>query len=206
MQIDDKTISNFVSSLPNIKFDDCQNPWIYKEQRTNFEMFLKKYKSSKYILIGEAPGRRGCLQSGVPFCDCHTLLEFLDKKDEKNTGKFLKESSAQKIFKVFPCGFIAWNVFPIQPCKKNGENRTPRSNELENGESFLFKFLDIFLIEGKDIILVGSMAKKYESKIRKKYQSVKIKHIIHPSPRASNHWKIMGYESWEQYVKKVLNE
>ena len=207
MTEDKKTIDSFIASLTNISWDNCENPWKignYKQQN-NLKKFLNEYgESAEYILIGEAPGRKGCLKSGVPFCDCNTLQHLLEEQESKENN--IKETSAQRIYKTFGNNFIAWNVFPIQPCKKNGENRTPRSNELENGESFLFKFLDIFLIEGKDIILVGSMAKKYESKIREKYQSVKIKHIIHPSPRASNHWKIMGYESWEQYVKKVLNE
>ena len=158
-------------------------------------------------MIGEAPGRKGCLKSGVPFCDCDTLQHLLEEQESKENN--IKETSAQRIYETFGNKFIAWNIFPIQPCKQNGANRTPDKKELDQGINYLNKFLEIFLTndnsEKKTIILVGSKAQKRKSQIRNKCgDDVTIISIIHPSPLADRYWKNDSNKEWKDYVEAKI--
>lgn len=100
------------------------NPWKNDDNRKNLINFFRSHKNSKFILIGEAPGDRGCLQCGVPFCDDYTLPKLMEKVFLKKDKK-MDEKSAQKVFETFGDNFISWNAFPYQPSKENGKNRNP---------------------------------------------------------------------------------
>ena len=210
MTEDKKTIDTFVKSLTNISWNHCENPWKIEnhKQQENLKKFLTKYgESAKYILIGEAPGRKGCVKSGVPFCDCNTLQHLLEEQESKENN--IKETSAQRIYKTFGNNFIAWNVFPIQPCKENGTNRTPKKEELNKGAKYLKDFLDIFLTNGKSekkiIILFGSKAQKRETEIRSICgNNVEIIKVIHPSPLADRYWKNDSNKEWKDYVEAKI--
>ena len=124
--------------------------------------------------------------------------------------KHIKEISAQRIYKAFRKKFIAWNIFPIQPCKQNGTNRTPTNDEIKDGLIYLENFLNIFLensnSEKKTIILVGSKAQKRETEIRSICgNDVKIIKIIHPSPLADRYWKNDSNNEWKDYVQVKIN-
>ena len=76
-----------------------QNPWKDNTKKINLINFLNSHKDAKYILIGEAPGRKGCLQCGVPFCDESTLGKLINISVDKNIESH--EVTAQRIYKTF---------------------------------------------------------------------------------------------------------
>lgn len=197
-------IDTFIDELANIDWKNCKNPWKEKTQQENLNKFLNTYgESAEYILIGEAPGRKGCVKSGVPFCDCNTLQHLLEEQESKENN--IKETSAQRIYETFKNNFIAWNVFPIQPCKENGTNRTPKKEELKKGAKYLKDFLDIFNSKKKTIILVGSKAQKREREISSICgKDVKIIKVIHPSPLADRYWKNDSNKEWKDYVEAKI--
>jgi uracil-DNA glycosylase len=213
--ISDSDIDKFVDSLKKDKgLSNIRNPWKTTQNVVNFKEFLKQQKNAKYILIGEAPGRFGCLQCGVPFCDDYTLEKILTGVNINKENKTAEES-AQRIFAVFKSNFIAWNAFPYNPYSdnKNKTNRKPTSDEINKyGLSKLKEFLDIFY-KDKEIILLGNSATKTYNKLLKNnptMQQYKVKSVIHPSKYADIKRAKLGYgyglDGWKKYIKNVLPE
>ena len=198
----EEKIDNFINKLSNFKSrNNVKNPWEGENQRDNLKKFLMQAKNPKYILIGEAPGRKGCLKCGVPFCDDYTLAELISEPSVE--AKRSKETSAQRIYQAFKKGFVAWNVFPFQPCYSDGRNRTPTRNEIAEGEQYLLDFLDIFNDpDSKDtdskIILLGKKA-KFSSRLSiRTYLE-----ILHPSPQADKQRSCRGMEGWLEYIRSI---
>lgn len=195
-------IKNFKNELSKVASnDEFDNPWEDSKKRENLEKFLLR-SNIKYILIGEAPGRRGCLKCGVPFCDDNTLKEIINKPNV--VGEESKETSAQRIYMAFKNDFVAWNVFPFHPKGKNGKNRTPNTKELKLGQKYLEDFLEIFKNSGAKIILVG---RKAEKAFKKLVSGKGYTYIIHPSPKADRWRDKEGYGSgdagWDKYIDKL---
>uniref|UniRef100_UPI0040271F69 uracil-DNA glycosylase family protein n=1 Tax=Candidatus Stercorousia sp. TaxID=3048886 RepID=UPI0040271F69 len=198
-------IYEFINNLQNpIKLHTNKkynNPWINQNNYNNLLTFLLAKQNAKYILIGEAPGRKGCLQCGVPFCDDYTLEKLV--KIDNNKIKKSKETSAQRIYYAFEDNFIAWNAFPYQPCDEYGNNRPPSIEELKFGNEYLKKFLNIFYSKNKEIILIGNKA-EYACKNFK----IEYKKIIHPSCYADNKRKELKYEyglnGWLKYINSII--
>ena len=209
--VSDKAIDKFVESLKDDgRLPNIQNPWNDSQNVENLKEFLKLRKSAKYILVGEAPGRKGCLQCGVPFCDDYTIEKILGKDLGKK--KKLKETSAQRIYAVFGNNFIAWNAFPYQPCKSPTDktNRTPSSDEIQYGLSKLKEFLQLFGGD-KTIFLLGSKALDAWQKLVDKEQNQSflknqcIK-LLHPSSQADRYRKKGGMDGWKEYINEQLKE
>lgn len=207
----DESIDKFVESLKDDGgLKNIQNPWKDPQNVENLKEFLKLRKHAKYILVGEAPGWKGCLQSGVPFCDDYTIEKILDKdlgKEQK-----IKETSAQRIYAVFGNNFIAWNAFPYQPCKSTTDrtNRTPSSDEIQYGLTKLKEFLQLFAGD-KTVVLLGSKALNAWQQLVDKEQnqsflSNECIKILHPSPHADRYREKGGMAGWKEYIKKELPE
>lgn len=196
-------IKEFVESLKNpieLKTDKSfNNPWENATNCQNLLNFLLKYQNAKYILIGEAPGRKGCLQCGVPFCDDYTLEKLLKVNISKKHKS--KETSAQRIYEAFKDNFIAWNAFPYQPCSEDGSNRTPTSAELEFGSEYLFKFLNIFYNKNKQIILLGNKA---EAAFKNLFYDHK--KVLHPSCQVDRMRQEKGMQGWLSYIKSEIKD
>ena len=200
-------IKNFVDSLKNptlLKTNKSyNNPWENNVNYKNLLNFLIKQQNAKYILIGEAPGRKGCLQCGVPFCDDYTIEKCIEIPDKK--AKKSKETSAQRIYQAFKNDFIAWNAFPYQPCKENGSNRPPTLNEIKYGNLCLIEFLKIFYNKNKKIILLGNKA-EYACR----FLNLKYKKVLHPSCSADIRRESLGYgrgiTGWLTYINDQLKD
>ena len=138
------------------------------QRRENLRAYLSIMQEIKptRLFIGEAPGKNGCLISGVPFTDEHTVMTnkffaglencMSDIPDYKPT----KEATAQVIWgclnKIplsrYP---LMWNIFPFHPSTADSSvliptyrpNRTPSKNECEYGKEILYELLELFNIE-----------------------------------------------------------
>lgn len=112
---------------------------------------LKLYFESidpEMILVGEAPGYRGCRWSGIPFTSEYILLRsgipIFEGKEFKQSseGSLKKEVSATIVWntiKDFSPLPLLWNIFPFHPYKsgKPEKNREPTPSEVEDGRDFL---------------------------------------------------------------------
>lgn len=147
--------------------------------------------NAKYLLIGEAPGYRGCHFSGVPFTcewqyfDSRIAGPFAGKRITKFDAP-LKEASASVIYRVMDeCGVtdktIMWNAFPWHPHNPGVpmSNRTPKPREVQRGVTLL-----AFILEanpGIKVIAVGRIAEGLLAGLGVKCTSVR-----HPSMGGSN--------------------
>lgn len=134
-------------------------------RRNNLKVYLTKMKNlnPKYLLLGEAPGYKGCRLSGIGFTSEKVLfdnpffqneqIEFINKSD-----KLESEISATIVWSEISrltSKPLIWNIFPFHPHSATDiqSNRTPTNTELEEGKRFLRDLLQIFKIQ--KIIALG---------------------------------------------------
>jgi uracil-DNA glycosylase len=167
-----------------------------KIRRENLHIYLKKMHKLKpeIMLVGEAPGYRGCRLTGVPFTSEHLLmnnmkgLELFGReagyKLAVEKDKLLKEATATIIWETLikhEIMALAWNAFPFHPHKKDdGEsNRAPLNKELLIGEKPLLKMLEMFNI--KKVVAVGNKAEQTLNKL-----NISCHKVRHPAQGGKN--------------------
>jgi hypothetical protein len=160
-----KQIEDFILNLSLVhKTNDTTNLYngSSKEsqiRRNNLKVYLTKMKNlnPKYLLLGEAPGYKGCRLSGIGFTSEKVLFDnpfFQNEQIEfiNETDKLESEISAtivwSEISKLTSKPLI-WNIFPFHPHSVADiqSNRTPTNTELEEGKRFLRDLLQIFEIQ-----------------------------------------------------------
>ena len=148
----------------------------------------------KVILVGEAPGYRGCRLTGVPFTSEYLLINNMKGLNlfGKENGyrlalekeKLLKEATATIIWNtLLECGMTAlsWNAFPFHPHKQDysKSNRTPLKKELLIGQKPLFQIIEMFHIQ--KVIAVGNKAEESLNKL-----GIGCKKVRHPAQGGKN--------------------
>jgi hypothetical protein len=143
-------------------------------RRNNLKVYLTKMKAMDpdFLLLGEAPGYKGCRLSGIPFTSERVMSEHPFFRDEPiqfiNYREHLEsEISATIVWNELSNLTIKpliWNIFPFHPHLEDdtNTNRTPTMAELEEGKSYLEDILNMFNI--KKIIALG---RKPESQLQK---------------------------------------
>ncbi|MGV3698178.1 uracil-DNA glycosylase [Flavobacterium sp.] len=173
-------------------------------RKSNLKLYLEEMKISnpKTLLLGEAPGYKGCGNTGIAFTSERIILtnNFFLNKNFKVESKLSPESeiSATIIWneivkqKHLP---LLWNIYPYHPYKNNflKSNRTPNVNELQFGKTILKRLLDIFEIE--NIIAVGRKAEKHVKEINVNYIYVR-----HPANGGKNKF----VSDYEKAMKKMI--
>lgn len=188
MSIDVK-ISSFIAQLSNYKTSgNIENPYYKEECVYNLECYLKhisKY-GSHIMLVGEAPGYRGCQLTGIPFTD-EVQLKNADNyfalgdwaRSQKNGNT--RETSATYIWESIRQrkdeGFVPlmWNSFPFHPyLDKLSSNRPPNKQEILFGKGLVQQLAEIFEIKKENIYAIGRKA-QYQLEIPSE------QYIRHPS-------------------------
>lgn len=172
-------INFFINNLRNEKTND--NVFnIYKKEykcRNLFNYFEKMLKiNPKVMLVGEAPGYKGCRLTGIPFTSEFILRNHPFFKDKFFVEGNQKENSATIMWGVLdeinnvP---LIWNVFPFHPFKDHEKtNRKPNKKEIDQGEYFLKTLINLFDIH--KIIAVGNTAEITLNNLG--YGNTKIRH------------------------------
>lgn len=172
-------IDSFIEKLPEycINSPNIENMYsdsfeFYEIARNNLRIYLKKmYKlKPEYLIVGEAPGHKGCRWSGVPFTSERNLKEnnFFGLNNGfkiRNIKQPESEASATIVWncldelKKLP---LIWNAFPFHPYIENNpnSNRAPTAEELRIGKIILEDLINIFHIEKINIIPIGQKAAK----------------------------------------------
>lgn len=172
-------IENFINNLKNASMPpNVFNPYNASYQgnetrRSNLSIYLKGMERKRpfSLLVGEAPGYRGCRLTGIPFTSPHLLQstkfvqQFSDHNSVFSVGQewthIKREASATIVWDflfTLPQLPLLWNAFPFHPHKPNNtqSNRTPKKSELALGRPFLSQLLGLFPIT--QIIAVGNKA------------------------------------------------
>ena len=202
-----------------------------EKRRNNLKEYLIDREEAKVILIGEAPGYKGCRFSGIPFMDEQILVNEIPNGKITSTEydeKAQKETSSQTVWntcflKNNPKSWVAWNAFPIHPHKKENKNtnRTPKAKELDNSAYILVKFLELFpdakiipvgcqskaifdrLIKKKNIQNLPNISEQ-ESKIIKKLNVRVLDKVYHPSPIVQN--RLPDEKKFANEILKIIEK
>lgn len=197
-----KVLKDFVEELavtevtPNV-----YNQYSYETQenavrRKNLLIYLENmYKlKPEVILVGEAPGYRGCRLTGVPFTSEYLLMNNMKGLNlfgreagyrlASEKDKLLKEATATIIWETllkYEMISLGWNAFPFHPHRAgNGEsNRAPLKSELLIGEKPLLKIIEMFNI--KKVVAVGRKSEESLEKL-----NISCDKVRHPAQGGKN--------------------
>ena len=178
---------NSLASFPHSK--TIANPYVEQyavENLKHYFDYMFKQKGKKVLLVGEAPGYKGCRITGIPFTSgrvfydiSHPMLADLKEKivlpsiESENTASIVWNFLADK--ETTP---LFWNSFPFHPHPKDisNKNRAPNADELAFGSRILNDLHRIYRPE-----LVAGVGQKGVAALEKIFPTQKIQYIRHPS-------------------------
>jgi uracil-DNA glycosylase len=196
-----RQIENFISRLSlvlktngttNLYFGDTVESQI---RRHNLKVYLTKMKriNPRFLILGEAPGYKGCRLSGIPFTSEKVLSEnpFFETEQMQfinEPEKLENEMSATIVWSeisklaVKP---LIWNIFPFHPHSIDDikTNRTPTNKELAEGKVFLEELLQIF-----DIQKIIALGRKPESQLSE--IGIPNSYVRHPANGGKNQFVV----------------
>lgn len=152
-----------------------------KIRRKNLRRYLDCFRRSpKLLLVGEAPGWRGCRFSGVPFTSEAQLAggtHPFSGHQSSNAAQPFDENSANNMWAVLAklhSDVFLWNAVPLHPHQpgKYGENRKPTTKERKQFESLTDGLISI--LKPHSVVAVGRVAESALQKHKPKY-------LRHPS-------------------------
>mgnify|MGYP001573844872 CR=1 FL=1 len=187
-----KEIGEFIRKLStNPNTNTVTNQYLDEKKQKNLRIYLTEMLglNPKLLLLGEAPGYKGCAVSGIPFTSEYIMLENpnktvifgKDKGYEKiSVSNFEKERTATMIWNALikldkiP---LLWNSFPFHPHKDRNpqSNRPPSNKETEIGKNYILHLENVFNIE--HFIPVGRKAEKLLKNMNIKAEE----YVPHPS-------------------------
>lgn len=153
----------------------------------NLLLYLKKMQEldPKILLVGEAPGYKGCKRSGIPFTSDYQIRNedfFKEGFDVLDREAPVCENSAKVIWEVivktkqFP---LMWNIYPFHPSTVDGKNGKPKSEDIKLGKQILDSLLTMFDIKAIYCIGRKSMSALSSHRLFKGY----IRHPAHGGSR-----------------------
>ena len=174
-----------------------------KARKENLILYLNKIKhiNPSIIIVGEAPGYRGCKVTGIPFTSEKVLKENIFFSDLNvnflNSITYHTEVSASKVWSVLndsKTDALLWNIYPFHPYNSDRENsnRTPTKEELEIGLNFLKGILGLFEI--KVIIAIGRTAEQQIKSFTKE-----VTYIRHPANGGTAEFE----KGFKNFLKKL---
>lgn len=197
------SIQSFINQLSKVKSTPLFDNIYYgktvaaQHRRNNLRKYLEALQKHEVelLMVGEAPGHKGCALTGVPFTDEQSCFDLNELKhmavygyeSSKNPELFWEISGQQKemsaqtmwpIFRKYNYVPLMWNAFPFHPHNANNpaSNRTPTNDEItQYGEKFL-RLLSAEFPNIKYIYAIGQKSKSLLNKI-----DISADYIRHPS-------------------------
>lgn len=147
------------------------NPYRRPDALQNLRVYLEHFagRPVPLLLVGEAPGYRGCALTGIPFSSPHLLGSrpfFSQLNPALPPGPRPKEPTATIVWQVFrqlEIRPLCWNAFPFHPHQagKPSTNRRPGRAELDRGRLFLAELINLFQPEK-----IGAVGRTAERQLR----------------------------------------
>lgn len=185
-----KDIDEFLEILKKQKNTSLvSNPYLSIGPLENLIAYLEvmlNIQGKRILLVGEAPGYKGCGITGIPFTSGnifgktnHPILKKIKPKltleqiESENTATivwgYLKNKDNTPLF---------WNSYPYHPHPKGqkNKNRAPTNKEIESGVIFLKALSNLFKPE-----LIAGIGKSGLNGATQAFPEIEIKYIRHPS-------------------------
>lgn len=142
-------------------------------RRANLTLYLTRMaeRRPRMLLVGEAPGYRGCRVTGVPFTSEAILLDEPSPfglfgatagfRAAAGTNVPRREATASTLWAVLVglgCLPLLWNAFPFHPHRPDdaASNRAPTTRETAVGHAAVSRLLALYEIE--QVVAVGNKA------------------------------------------------
>ncbi len=161
-----------------------------EDRRANLCLYLSRMAAihPSVLLVGEAPGYRGCARTGVPFTSESLLLSEPSPFGLFGTSAGFRacpsaaprdEATASAVWVTLarlkrpP---LLWNALPLHPHQADRplSNRTPTPSEVARGEPFLRDMMALFDIER--LVAVGN-----QSAVALQAWGIRADRVRHPS-------------------------
>lgn len=184
----------------DIVFNQYQDKNILNNLKLYFEWLIQNRHN--VLLIGEAPGYRGCRLTGIPFTS-GAVIKSARHKIFKEIGtqielhKVTPENTASMLWEILDASSpipILWNAFPFHPFKSgvSESNRKPTPSEIEEGKRYLEIVYELFRPQK-----LCSLGRVGEAILNDLFPNEKIIYIRHPSHG--------GKKDFVRGVRRVLN-
>lgn len=169
--------------------DTVTNPYTSADRCNNLGAYLTTLRAHGYsghLLVGEAPGYKGCAVTGIPFTSEavlnngeHDFIEAL-RPLLKLSGEQAEATATIVWGHIETCEHVPamWNVFPFHPhqAKKPLSNRKPSATEVARAKQFLDSIVAI--LEPTTVIAIGNTA---ADGLERQYPSLTFQRARHPS-------------------------
>ena len=160
-------------------------------RRQNLQNYLQSFQETPTnLILGEAPGWRGCRFSGVPFTSETQILSgtlpFPGMQSSRNERPYA-EASATIFWRVM-CPhhpqFLVWNCLPFHPYQRGKplSNRSPKRTEIRAYLHLLEGFIEI--LSPTRVIAVGASAQFALAEV-----NVDAQRVRHPSHGGSREFQ-----------------
>ena len=199
-------LKNFLKDLSEEKFSDgvinqYHDKDVLNNLKLHFDWLLRN--NPKVLVVGEAPGYKGCRITGIPFTSGKQIRDsqhklFLDIGNKIELKETIPERTATIVWNFFgkdrPVP-IFWNSFPFHPYKINNpdSNRPPSSREIEIGRGYLEKMVDLF-----KPVKFYALGRSGERALKAIFPTEDIMYIRHPS--------FGGQKDFKDGMEQVLKE
>lgn len=153
---------------------------------------LCQHPYSGHLFVGEAPGRKGCAITGIPFSservlrsNRHSFLTNLLPSLALVPTSNITERSATVVWNQFASKQSLpafWNAFPFHPHYGGvaRENRSPTAAEISAGVSFLQTVVQI--LTPHTIVAVGGVAASVTARVFPASTFPNLQHLTFPHP------------------------
>lgn len=150
----------------------------------NLRLYLGKFESAAYVMVGEAAGYAGARFTGIAFTDEYHLvgshcLPWACKAGYERTsvGKLRRERSSDVVWSALGNrqDVVLWNVFPWHPYDvRQLSNRRPTAAEVRSGLDLLSEFVSLY--PGRKIYALGLVAKRALTEL-----GLEVTYVRHPA-------------------------
>mgnify|MGYP000008762638 CR=1 FL=1 len=137
---------------------------VYNPYRDSYKLEnLKRYFDAMFalagprvMLVGEAPGYKGCRLTGIPFSSGklfeeveHPFLQSLGPQLTLDQDSLVAENTASVVWRYLidqPIVPLFWNSFPFHPhpSRIQKKNRPPSVAEIKEGAFYLNELVEVF--------------------------------------------------------------
>lgn len=182
-------IQRFLDLLVHRSHDEkVYNQYLDDGKYKNLEIYLDHLSSNPPALwlVGEAPGYRGCRETGIPFTSPAILAHCENKFFMENRHRFAlekptKESTATSIWASIESVLdmpLLWNAFPFHPHKSDSPHSNRALTTMERAEGVIYVRLVYEMFHPPHIIAIGRSA---ANSIETSLPNVRFHQVRHPS-------------------------
>jgi len=193
-----KRIQNLLNTLASFPHSNIiGNPYVEQyavENLRHYFEYVLSQKGKRILLVGEAPGYKGCRITGIPFTSGRVFHEIphpmlLALKDKIHLPSLEAENTATMVWSILannlarkPLGEkvtpLLWNAFPFHPhpIGQVNKNRAPNSEEILFGSEILYEVHQIFKPD-----LVAGIGHKGVIALQQLFPNDRVQYIRHPS-------------------------